>query len=159
MRNDKPDALDQAVDQALAQYSNAEPLTGLEQRVMNRVRAEGRRRRLGLWGWAIAAGAAAVLVAGTLAWRISSAPIPMIAFHPRTHAATPSPVKLRVMQPHVMARRAVRLSREERVLLALASVVPEAFVEKDPPPPASISPVPISIEEIKIEPLRSDDDK
>src|ERR1035438_4460708 len=45
MKNDEPDALDRALDKpldnALAQYSSEEPLAGLEQRVLNRVRAEG----------------------------------------------------------------------------------------------------------------------
>jgi hypothetical protein len=76
MRNDEPDALDRALDDALdnalAQYTSEDPLAGLEQRVFDRVRAEGAAPRtvpLGRFGfgWAPAvafAVAASLLVAG-----------------------------------------------------------------------------------------------
>src|ERR1035441_8108313 len=59
MRDDDLDhALDGALDGALVRYSSAEPLTGLEQRVLNRVHAEravrlegvGGRGRAAVWG-------------------------------------------------------------------------------------------------------------
>src|ERR1039457_6096576 len=60
MKNDEPDALDRALDKpldnALAQYSSEEPLAGLEQRVLNRVRAEGAPPRSGFGRRAAAAG-------------------------------------------------------------------------------------------------------
>src|ERR1017187_6269271 len=64
MKNDEPDALDRALDKpldnALAQYSSEEPLAGLEQRVLNRVRAEGAPPRSGFGRRVAAAGVAVV---------------------------------------------------------------------------------------------------
>ena len=55
------DDLDKLIDGALSAYSAAEPLAGLEQRVLGRVRAAqaSRRRR---WRWALAAATVAALV-------------------------------------------------------------------------------------------------
>src|ERR1035441_4563835 len=68
MKNDEPDALDRALDKpldnALAQYSSEEPLAGLEQRVLNRVRAEGAPPRSGFGRRVAAAGVAVVAGVG-----------------------------------------------------------------------------------------------
>jgi hypothetical protein len=56
MRNDEPDALDARWTLgALAQYASEEPLAGLEQRVLNHVRAEGAAPRSGL-GYGVGVG-------------------------------------------------------------------------------------------------------
>jgi hypothetical protein len=55
--------LDRMIDSALAEYSNAQPLAGLEERVLNRIRlVEGARRRAFGWVAAIAVAASVVLV-------------------------------------------------------------------------------------------------
>src|SRR5436305_2365987 len=56
------DDLDRLIDCGLAGYSSAEPLVGLEQRVLRRVRSVRRRRRWGL----VLIPAAAVLVLAVL---------------------------------------------------------------------------------------------
>src|SRR5689334_13663221 len=53
------DELDRRIDSALVGYSDAEPLAGLEERVLRRVRVASRRRML---GWAVTLAAAAALV-------------------------------------------------------------------------------------------------
>jgi hypothetical protein len=53
------DELDRRIDNALAGYAGAEPLAGLEERVLRRVRVASRRRA---FGWAAAIAVAAALV-------------------------------------------------------------------------------------------------
>ncbi len=65
--NERDRKLEQWLDEALSEYSNAEPRFGLEQRVLNRVRGEeqARAKRWGFWKWMPAfAAIAAVLVVG-----------------------------------------------------------------------------------------------
>src|SRR5579859_7817535 len=54
------DELDRRIDDALAGYSGAEPLAGIEERVLRRVRVATRRRAFG-WAAAIAVAAAMVV--------------------------------------------------------------------------------------------------
>lgn len=54
------DELDRRIDNALAGYSGAEPLAGIEERVLRRVRVATRRRAFG-WAAAIAVAAAMVV--------------------------------------------------------------------------------------------------
>ncbi|HXM42187.1 MAG TPA: hypothetical protein VN924_13115 [Bryobacteraceae bacterium] len=154
MRNDE---LDRALDEALARYSSAEPLAGLEQRVLNRVRAERPGRRIGRWAWAVAL--AAGMIATAVFW-VGQAfrPVPqqiLTRATPPVQTTAPPPV---LGKRHRQARRPVPLTSEERALLALATRAPgqarEALLEL---PVRSTEP--IRIEEIKIEPLRSDDAK
>ena len=75
MRNDKPDAMDRALDEALAQYANVEPLAGIEQRILGRVRAEAAAPRLGFKRWALAAVAVVVVAIGTaVLWKRPAPP-------------------------------------------------------------------------------------
>src|ERR1017187_9325760 len=142
MKNDEPDALDRALDKpldnALAQYSSEEPLAGLEQRVLNRVRAEGAPPRSG-FGRRVAATGVAVVAGVVVAAVWWGRPVP----------PPPCPGQ---------ARRPVPLSSEERALLALVARAPdqarEALLDLQ-----RRSTEPIQVEEIRIEPLRSDDAK
>jgi hypothetical protein len=181
MKNDEPDApdraLDDALDSALAQYSSEQPLAGLEQRVLDRVRAEGAAPRTGPFGrfgvgWARALGfavAASLLVAGV--WWIRPKPYVAVAGRarspvPRRESAIATQPPATSRQPPVtasearprQARRPVPLSRQERALLAFVARSPgqarEAFIDLQ-----RRSTEPIQVEEIKIEPLRSDDAK
>lgn len=163
MRNDDPgNALDGALDSALAQYSSVEPLAGLEQRVLDRVRAEGTARRIGFWRWVLAAGVAGTIAAGVWLER----PVPHVVVAGKTgrpvipasrQAGTPARLKS-LKKRYGQARRAVPLSREERALVALVAIAPdqtrEALLDLQ-----RRSVEPIQMEEIKIEPLRSDDEK
>ena len=167
MRSDEPDALDRALDHALdyalARYSSEEPLAGLEQRVLNRVRAEGAAPRFRFGRWAAAAAGVAV-VAGVIAtvvlWQRSVPPPQPVG---RVSWPVQQPVQTRATRAEFrkkrgQARRPVLLSSEERALLALVARAPEQARE------ALLdlqrrSAEPIQVEEIRIEPLRSDDAK
>jgi len=63
------DELDRRIDSALAAYSDAEPLAGLEERVLNRVRgAEAGRRRV--LGWVGVIAVATSVVTGAIVLRV-----------------------------------------------------------------------------------------
>jgi hypothetical protein len=170
MRNDKPDAMDRALDEALAQYANVEPLAGIEQRILGRVRAEAAAPRLGFKRWALAAVAVVVVAIGTaVLWkrpapsatvaRQSIAPAPPAARTPsippqvrqgrtrRTRSTAPLPKRDQFPTP-------VPITREENALLALVTGSPtqarDALLDLQ-----QKTADPIRIEEIKIEPLRS----
>ena len=156
MRNDE---LDQVLDGALAGYSSAEPLAGLEDRVLNRVHAERAAPRVGRWVWAAGVAVLAGMIATAVLWvGQASRPVPQQIL---TRAAPP--VLTRAASPvlrkrHRQARRPVLLTREERALVALVTRAPdqarEALLDLQ-----RRSTEPIQVEEIKIEPLRSDDAK
>jgi hypothetical protein len=165
MRNDE---LDRILDGALAHYSGAEPLAGLEQRILNRVRAENAAPRAGrvrFARWAVAVGVAVAAV-----WLVGQASRP-VPRQIRARAAVAGftekkgqdsgqarrPVLL-VRKKSGQARRPVLLSREERALLELAAQAPDQAREAMRDLQRQ-STEPIQIAEIRIEPLRSDDAK
>jgi hypothetical protein len=55
------DDFDRILDDALAEYREAEPLAGLEDRVLQRVKSQAERRRKLWWQWSAIAAATAVL--------------------------------------------------------------------------------------------------
>ncbi|HEU5403974.1 MAG TPA: hypothetical protein VFU86_21650 [Terriglobales bacterium] len=68
--NERDRKLDQWLDEALSEYSAAEPRFGLEQRVLNRVRSEERRsRKWTFWRWMPALGAIAAVIVVAVAIR------------------------------------------------------------------------------------------
>jgi hypothetical protein len=165
MTNDEPDALDRVLDKALAEYSREEPLSGLEQRVLNRVRAEGSVRRVAFGRWVLACGiaAVAVIILTTVLWKrpLPPGPGPGLAAQAepsrlaQPQPPAPSPQARRARFASGQARRTVPLTREERALLAVVTRAPnqalEAFNDLQ-----RRSAEPIEFDEIKIEPLRSD---
>jgi hypothetical protein len=172
MRNDEPDALDRALDDALdnalAQYASEEPLAGLEQRVFDHVRAEGAAPRtgVGLWVQALgfAVGAAMLVVAVwwmrpqphvAVAGRARSVPRRAGAIETQSQTASHQPPATASVARPRQARRPVSLSSEERALLAFVARAPDqargAFIDLQ-----RQSTEPIQVEEIRIEPLRSD---
>lgn len=171
MKNDEPDALDRLMDGALASYSTEEPLAGLEQRVMTRVRAEGAAARTGIWRWAaaVAAVAAAVLILTVMLWR-RPAPPPRIAERTAPKqvqvATSTDPVKpapRTVRRKRQAQSKPAPLSTEERALMALAALTPElqraALIDLQKTKTEPIQITEIRIEPITIEPLRRDDAK
>jgi len=168
MNEETMDALERLLDTALGEYSNPEPLVGLERRILTNVRAADSRPRV--WrGWALAAFAAALAVAVGLAVLVMPRPEALPA--PRTastlpRVAQPAPVwqPVRPVAVHQGIRRAVRLrierpaplSQQERALLALVAQAPDqtrdAFLDLQ-----KKNNQPISVEAIQIEPLRSFD--
>ncbi len=66
--NERDRKLDQWLDEALSDYSAAEPRFGLEQRVLNRIRGEEQRsRKWNVWRWMPAFGAIAALTVVAIA--------------------------------------------------------------------------------------------
>jgi len=160
------DDLDKLIDGALAGYSSAEPLAGLEDRVLGRVRAvEAARKRRRLWAAAIPALAAIVLIAFFA--RKPQQPVPVskatITPAPAESAQTlppPSTVRPQAIRQAVKIRKPAPprelpkrpmfptpspLTEEERLLMAFAESHPEAL-------PAPL-PSEIEIKPIQIAPL------
>jgi len=157
MRSDDLDAM----DRALAQYSNVEPLAGIEQRVLNRVRAYGAVRRSGLARWALAVAFAAAAVLTTTAVlshhpsaKSGAGSQPAAASQAALAAPKPAAPAEFTKRPGHYGRRPAPLSREERALLALVARAPDqardALLDLQ-----RRGTEPLRIEEIGIEPLRS----
>ena len=91
------DEQDQMLDDALAEYREAEPLAGLEDRVLQRLKSQAESARQPWWQWSAIAAAAAVLAIA--AWigfggraRHEVAPSPVVqkqAFPAAPHPQTP----------------------------------------------------------------------
>jgi hypothetical protein len=175
MENNRRDDLERMIDAALPAYSDAEPLAGLEQRVLSRIAmagSAGRRRRMWL---PLALAASASVAAGLLgiALRTERRTSPEIAVVKRApargvfpetppapqvrHARTARP---RRTSPKALPRQerfpAVSpITSQERALLALVTQHPaevrDAFAELQ-----KRSREPVEIQAIVIPPLRTD---
>jgi hypothetical protein len=161
------DELDRGIDDALAEYSGAEPLAGLEERVLHRVRVAARRR---LFGWA-----AAIAVAAALVVTVSVVRVPHHADPPTYRVGVPAvmrpaPEKSRVVTARRAKPRALRARRLPKLEQFPAPTPPTAeeraliaFVEHHPAEAEQVfaalqkrSDEPIEIQPIQIPPLRSD---
>lgn len=156
------DDLDRLIDRALARYSAAEPLAGLEQRVLDRVRlAESGRRRRWRWALVLAVPALAASLLVVLApkpkppiavAKIEAPPAPVIVLPappaPRrvakTRRAAPKPeLPKRNLFPTLSP-----LTGEERLLVQLAQANPQLLLAK---PVGEIEIKPIEIAPLKID--------
>ncbi len=168
--NNSRDELDRLIDGALASYSTAEPLAGLEARVLNRVHVTQPRRRLLAWALAFAV-AASVVVSGIVVRTERHVVVPK----PMTAKVTPAPAPPAPMKPVARVRRVARsrhpgvlpkleqfpspapLTAQERALVALARQDPEElgkFAEME-----RQSEAPLEIQPIQIAPLQQDGDQ
>jgi hypothetical protein len=149
------DDLDRLIDSGLAAYSSAEPLAGLEQRVLQRVRTVRRRR---WWGLILVPAAAALVFALMPAKRLEIAVTP-----PPPPVVQPirEPVQTAIVAKRASRRRSVQsspkreffptltpLTTEERALVQLARATPQQLL----PPPAKE----LEIKPIEIAPLIPD---
>ena len=89
------DEFDQILDEALAKYSEAEPLTGMEHRILERVRMQAERNRK-TWRWGAVAACTALLAVA--AWiglrgpdRREIAPRQAATAQPQTSPVEPQP--------------------------------------------------------------------
>lgn len=113
--------VDRILEEALECYSVQEPRAGLPGRVLARVRLDARTARPRWIGFVFAMGAAACLAAGLVIWRPAPPVLSLVLAPPRPPAAP----EVRVtVKPPVRVRRRPR--REERVLVALTALPPEA---------------------------------
>ncbi len=162
--------LDHLIEAALTAYSSAEPRFGLEQRILNRVRTEGHKRRSFLWMPIAAIVAACTLVLATILWvprtaepvRLNTPAIDLRATGTISRADSRSAAgRLRPAQarseksPKRQRRRDPALpTDQERALLILAQYSPEmlkALRSEDQP----VTIEPITIAAIEIKPLQS----
>jgi hypothetical protein len=156
------DELDRLIDGALADYSAAEPLAGLEQRVLDRVRDAQRSRRRRWRGMlAVAAPAVAAILAVVVSRRPETPPIAALPPSPAPPAVAmappPAPVGIATPRriapkPRPLPKRDVfptpsPLTREERLLVQLAESRPEILEFK---PLESIEIKPIEIAPLQI---------
>ncbi len=122
MANGKQDELDRVLDAALAKYAAVEPREGLEDRVLANLRSE--RIRVpdrAWWRWSVmAALAAMVIVAVTLAWRSGRPPHLVVANHPSAATGTGKAPATQVVskgegnQVHLQERGAIRRAAARR---------------------------------------------
>ncbi len=152
MERNHRDELDQIIDHGLAGYSSCEPLAGLEDRVLNRIRLADAGRRQSRWGrWVLVVPALAALAIVAVVSRSARTPIAKpiqtarVDIPPRSIAPAllPTPVavrrrtvkrtrgsKLSTAAPRVLPKRdqfptPTPLTPEERALIALAQLRPE----------------------------------
>lgn len=140
------DDLDKLIDGALGEYSSAEPLAGLEQRVLNRARAERLSRQRRWWWTAVALAASAVAVVVVVApHRRVPPPVAVVAPPPQVEPASAAvaPVAAprraaavrRMRGPRVLPKRNLfptpsPLSPEERLLVQLAESRPQLLLAR-----------------------------
>jgi hypothetical protein len=95
------DEFDQILDDALAEYREAEPLAGLEGRVLQRLRLQAEHRRKLSWRWsALAATATALAIAAWIA--LGNGALQEVAAPSAVQKQAPSPEP----QPHTAETRA-----------------------------------------------------
>jgi hypothetical protein len=143
MEPDRFDNLDELIDGGLAAYT-PEPLAGLENRVLTRVRLDARRRRLGWWVLAIPAIATLIVIAvfSTRGPAPRPQPVPMArvdrSLAPAITTASHPPVRRRRAKQHKELPKQDQFptpapfTPEERALIAVAQLPPaelEAVVE------------------------------
>ena len=124
------DELDQMLDDALAEYREAEPLAGLEDRVLMRVKSQAERARRPWWQWNAIAAAAAVLAIA--AW---------IGFGGRARHEAPAPVAQKQVLPAESYPRAkdTRIAKEPSTdkSVAAAKIVPSRIARASAPAQAT----------------------
>ena len=160
------DELDRVLDEGLASYLSREPRPGLENRVLSRVRAEGARRRIPRWVFAIPALAGLVFL--VMVFRPVAPPAPKLVVRTEIRNVVPDvpvvkPRKIRKSPRRALPKRdafptPTPLTAEERALLAFIKRSPEQARELFSPPPQQ-SDESIRIDEIRIDPLEMDEPK
>ncbi|MEO7144304.1 MAG: hypothetical protein ABI165_12475 [Bryobacteraceae bacterium] len=172
MTNNGRDEIDNLIDGALAGYSGAEPGAGLEQRVLNRIRAEAPVSRKHGWPrWALVVPALASLLIVAIVPRIERAPAPKSAAVVRMPAIDRSPARAAVAPAPVPRRstkhRAKGLPKEEYFPAPVPITAEErtllTFVQRHPKEAEQVfsdlekrDDSPIEIRPIQIPPLQSD---
>jgi len=168
------DELDELLVRGLASYTT-EPLAGLEERVLTRVRGVGIQRRAAVWGWAAGVLAMVCLVMVFFRLQVRDVGVPT-----RTETAPP-PVQVKAAEPpwshlsraanghlvtgvlagHRRVRRVTaiqHLSREEVLLARFVAADPEGaakeFASLNESVQRDVTVEPLVVEPIKIESLQ-----
>ena len=174
MENNHRDDLERMIDAALPAYSDAEPLAGLEQRVLSRIEIAGSASRRRVWlPLALAASASVAVGLLGIALRTERRTTPQIAVVMRAPARQilpegPSIPQVRLVRKAKTRRASPRglpkqerfpavspITSQERALLALVTRHPaearQAFADLQ-----KRNREPIEIQAIQIRPLQSD---
>ena len=162
MRNSERDELDSIVNGALSQYADAEPLAGIEQRVLNRVRSANTRHQTSkILGWVAACPIVLAVVFIVIArWIPAVTPPAKIISASLPHVGPPAHALAIARRPAPEAQRRLRpkplhpfISPEERMLLALVRSHPaesqQLFAEI-----SRRGEEPVEVHEIEIAPLQ-----
>jgi hypothetical protein len=162
MGNEHQVDIDRLLDEALARYSTAEPLAGLEQRVLQRVQVSGGRLGTVWWKLALAVSVAAAAFAVVLWMRTAPAALRVAVTppHPPQIAAVPEvplPVITRPARRTALPKRRefptpAPLTPGERALLAFVANAPDEARMFH-----SRLDEPIQVGELKVMPLQNDD--
>jgi hypothetical protein len=155
--------LDRRIDSALVGYSDAEPLAGLEERVLRRVRLATRRRML---GWAVAASVVVTVIVVRVPHHVGPTYRVGVPAVMRPAPVVEKPRVVAVRRAKSRAVRARRLPKLEQfpapTPLTGAERALRAFVEQHPAEAQQVfaelqkSNEPIEIQPIQIPPLQSD---
>src|SRR4051812_15700502 len=139
MDRENYDELDRIIDCGLAGYAAHQPLAGLEERVLNRVRlANAGSRRLSWRHWTLALPVLAALIVLAVALKSSRAPVAKFQSVPVTPSETRAPVLATAVTRAAIPRRFARhtqalpkrnhfptptpITAAERALIALAGL-------------------------------------
>ena len=177
MADERRDAMERLLDDALASYSNEEPRPGLEQRILTRVRTESAPPRFLFLKWALPISAAACLLAGIIFWPHSTpapespatvqtavaeppaavAPVEPVTPPCKKHRTTPLLARHPALPKRPQFPTPSPLTAEERALVAFVRLAPDQALQAfSDTPPKEIEP--IRINEIKIQPLQNGDE-
>lgn len=129
--NEREERLERMLDAALAEYGAAEPLAGLEERVLGRLGDENPARPWWMWG-AVAAAAAVMLVALLLMLRSEPRSAPVVSKNPPGAVPAPAPVP----QPTPQLAKAPKAQPRPRVVYTVAQDLPKRDVFPTPEPPS-----------------------
>jgi hypothetical protein len=163
MEPDDRNELDRLIDHSLAMYIAQEPLAGLEDRVLNRIRLDNDGRRRATWRWALAVPAFAAVILVVVISRDSRTPVapkpaPIGTAHVETPApAAPAPATIHAALPGRATKPTRTLPKRDQFPTP-TPLTPEerASVAMPPLPPAALqalADLQKSSEEIRIEPL------
>ncbi len=145
------DDFENLLGEAMAEYREAEPRTGLEGRVLAGVQAQARRPKIAWWRWAALATAVTTVIVAILVARpaqkpsvVVKSPMPAVVA-PQKHEVVAAAPKLKSPKPVVrtvkhVPRKALEpvvaavvvtppppMSAQERTLMAMAQQTPAAF--------------------------------
>jgi hypothetical protein len=128
--NEREQKLEALLGAALAQYGEAEPLSGLEERVLDRMHSAPQRRAWWMWG-AVLAAVAAVVVAVVMTRPAEQKPAPVtVQQAPKQPPAVVTPPVAPVQAAQVPRRAAPR------------HVVPQQVAKAEPLPKRDVFPTP-----------------
>jgi hypothetical protein len=111
------DEFEQMLDDALAEYRKAEPLAGLEDRVLQRLKSQAERRRRLWWQWSAIAAATAVLAIAAwigLSGRARHEAIPSPVVRKQDLPAEPSPRTPDALATNTHASNPVQVAKNVR---------------------------------------------